>query len=105
MGRGALIAVDAGAARALRSGKSLLPAGVTRVEGRFKRGDAVRIVGPDGAEIAIGLIAYDADAARTIAGRQSGEIEALLGYKGRDVLVHRDDMAESGGTAEPSKMA
>ncbi len=90
----ARIAVDAGAANALRRGKSLLPAGVTAVEGQFRRGDAVRIVGPDGAEIAIGLIAYDAEAARRIAGRQSREIEALLGYKGRDVLVHRDDMVE-----------
>ena len=88
--------MDAGAANALRRGKSLLPAGVTAVEGQFRRGDAVRIVGPDGAEIAIGLIAYDADAARKIAGRQSHEIEALLGYKGRDVLVHRDDMVEQG---------
>lgn len=94
LGSDARIAVDAGAANALRRGKSLLPAGVTRVEGNFLRGDAVRIVGPDGAEIAIGLIAYDAEAARRIAGRQSGEIEALLGYKGRDVLVHRDDMVE-----------
>ncbi|MXW91732.1 MAG: glutamate 5-kinase [Rhodospirillaceae bacterium] len=94
LGSDARIAVDAGAANALRRGKSLLPAGVTAVEGNFRRGDAVRIVGPDGAEIAIGLIAYDAEAARTIAGRQSGEIEALLGYKGRDVLVHRDDMVE-----------
>ncbi len=94
LGSGARIAVDAGAANALRRGKSLLPAGVTAVEGNFRRGDAVRIVGPDGAEIAIGLIAYDAEAARRIAGRQSGEIEALLGYKGRDVLVHRDDMVE-----------
>ncbi len=96
LGNDARIAVDAGAANALRRGKSLLPAGVTAVEGNFRRGDAVRIVGPDGAEIAIGLIAYDADAARKIAGRQSREIEALLGYKGRDVLVHRDDMVEQG---------
>ena len=58
----------------------------------------MRILGPDGAEIAIGLIAYDADAARKIAGRQSREIETLLGYKGRDVLIHRDDMAETHGT-------
>ena len=94
LGSDARIAVDAGAARALRRGKSLLPAGVTTIEGNFRRGDAVRIVGPDGAEIAIGLIAYDAEAARRIAGRQSREIEALLGYKGRDVLVHRDDMVE-----------
>ena len=94
LGSDARIAVDAGAANALRRGKSLLPAGVTAVEGNFRRGDAVRIVGPEGAEIAIGLIAYDADAARRIAGRQSREIEALLGYKGRDVLVHRDDMVD-----------
>lgn len=94
LGSDARVSVDAGAANALRRGKSLLPAGVTAVAGNFRRGDAVRIVGPDGAEIAIGLIAYDAGAARRIAGRQSREIEALLGYKGRDVLVHRDDMVE-----------
>jgi len=92
LGRDAVVTVDDGAARALVRGKSLLPAGVTAVRGQFKRGDAVRICGADGAEIAIGLIAYDADAARTIAGRQSQEIETLLGYKGRDVLIHRDDM-------------
>ena len=95
LGSDARIRIDEGAARALRRGKSLLPAGVTAVEGRFRRGDAVRILGPDGAEIAIGLIAYDDDAARRIAGRRSGDIEALIGYKGRDVLVHRDDMAET----------
>lgn len=90
----ARLIVDAGAARALGQGKSLLPAGVTAVEGSFKRGDAVRICDADGHELAIGLIAYDADAARAIAGHHSDEIETILGYKRRDVLVHRDDMVE-----------
>jgi len=92
LGRDAIVMVDAGAARALLRGKSLLPAGVTAVHGQFKRGDAVRISDSDGTQLAIGLIAYDADAARVIAGRQSQDIAKLLGYKGRDVLIHRDDM-------------
>ncbi|MEX2649877.1 MAG: glutamate 5-kinase [Alphaproteobacteria bacterium] len=86
------LAVDAGAARALQAGKSLLPAGVTRVEGSFGRGDAVRVVDPGGQEIARGLIAYaSADAAR-IAGHKSREIEAILGYRGREEMIHRDDL-------------
>ncbi len=86
------ITLDAGAVRALRSGKSLLPAGVTGVDGRFDRGDLVRVVGPDGRELARGLMAYaSADAAR-IAGHKSREIEALLGYRGRDEMIHRDDL-------------
>ena len=84
--------VDEGAARALRDGRSLLPAGVTRVEGHFDRGDPVVVRGPDGAEIARGLAAYsDADAER-IRGRRSGELEALLGFRGRDEMIHRDDL-------------
>ena len=86
------IAVDDGAVRALLAGKSLLPAGVTRAVGRFERGDTVSIVGPDGIEVARGICAYsDGDAARII-GRKSAEIEALLGYSGRDEIVHRDDL-------------
>jgi glutamate 5-kinase len=86
------IAVDDGAVRALLAGKSLLPAGVTRAVGRFERGDTVSIVGPDGIEVARGICAYsDGDAARII-GRKSAEIEALLGYRGRDEIVHRDDL-------------
>ena len=86
------IAVDEGAVRALMGGKSLLPAGVTAALGRFDRGDTVSIVGPDGAEVARGICAYsDGDAARII-GRQSAEIETLLGFRGRDELVHRDDL-------------
>jgi glutamate 5-kinase len=84
--------VDAGAARALSSGKSLLPAGVRRIDGRFARGDAVRILTEEGVEIARGLVAYDAADARRIAGRKSSEIAAILGFAGRDEIVHRDDL-------------
>ena len=86
------IAVDEGAVRALMSGKSLLPAGVTRALGRFERGDTVSIIGPDGGEVARGICAYsDSDAAR-ILGRRSAEIEKVLGFRGRDEIVHRDDL-------------
>jgi glutamate 5-kinase len=84
--------VDAGAARALRGGKSLLPAGVTRIEGRFERGDAVAVRDADGVEIARGLSAYSSDDARRAAGRRSQELEAILGYRGRDEIIHRDDL-------------
>jgi glutamate 5-kinase len=86
------ITVDDGAVRALMGGKSLLPAGVTRALGRFERGDTVSIIAPDGTEIARGICAYsDTDAARII-GRKSVEIEAVLGFRGRDEIVHRDDL-------------
>jgi glutamate 5-kinase len=86
------LVIDAGALRALSEGKSLLPAGVVGARGRFERGDTVGVVGPDGAEIARGLVAYsDGDAAR-IMGRKSSEIEALLGFRGRDEMIHRDDL-------------
>ncbi len=90
--RGALH-VDLGAAEALRRGKSLLPAGVRRVEGQFGRGDPVQIIGPSGETLAAGLTRYTADEARQIAGHRSAEIETILGYAGRAALVHRDDMA------------
>ncbi len=90
------IVIDAGAEKALRRGRSLLPAGVVRVAGRFERGDAVIVRGPEGCEIARGLSAYSsADAAR-IAGAQSREIERILGYRGRDELIHRDDLVLTG---------
>jgi glutamate 5-kinase len=86
------LTVDEGAARALARGSSLLPAGVRAVSGTFARGDAVSILAPSGAELARGLSAYDsADAAR-IAGHRSDEIEAILGWRGRDEMVHRDDL-------------
>ena len=84
--------VDEGAAKALASGKSLLPAGVTRVEGSFERGDAVVIRNGEGIEIGRGLTAYDHEEAKAIIGRKSGEIEEILGYFGRAELIHRDDM-------------
>ncbi len=87
-----VLRVDAGAARAVRSGKSLLAAGVTGVEGRFGKGEAVRILGPDGGEIARGLIAYDATEAHRLLGLQSDAIEAALGYEGPAELVHADDL-------------
>ncbi len=90
--QGALV-VDDGAARALLSGKSLLPAGVRAVEGRFERGDAVVVRGPDGAEIGRGLARYDAAEAEKIKGLKSGDIEAALGYSEGAVLIHADDLA------------
>jgi glutamate 5-kinase len=93
--RGALV-IDDGAVKALRAGKSLLPAGVRRVEGRFMRGDAVAIKGPSGEEIGRGLVAYDLADAELIIGRNSREIETILGYAGRAEMIHRDDMALRG---------
>lgn len=87
------VKLDAGAARALASGKSLLPAGVTAVTGRFGRGDPVAILGPDGAALGQGLIRYTAAETTLIRGHRSDEIETLLGYPGRAALIHRDDMA------------
>jgi glutamate 5-kinase len=86
------IAVDDGAARALRDGKSLLPAGVTQVKGRFDRGDAVVVRDPAGLEIARGLAAYSSRDAERIRGRRSSELEGLLGFRGRDEMIHRDDL-------------
>ena len=88
-----ILHLDAGAARALRAGKSLLSAGVTRVEGAFERGDAVVMRGPDGGELGRGLVAYDAGEAQAMIGLSSKDIPKVLGYAGRAEIVHRDDMA------------
>ena len=90
--RGA-VTVDAGAAKALGRGKSLLPAGVTEVRGSFGRGDPVDILRPDGMRLGAGLCRYTGDEARALIGKRSGEIEAVLGWPGRAALIHRDDMA------------
>ncbi|MGE0719873.1 MAG: glutamate 5-kinase [Alphaproteobacteria bacterium] len=87
------LVVDAGAARALRQGRSLLPAGVAAVEGRFGRGDPVVVRDAAGREIARGLAAYDAADAARIRGHKSDEIAAILGYRGREEMIHRDDLA------------
>lgn len=89
------IIVDDGAMAALKRGNSLLPAGVAGVEGPFNRGDPVAVKTPDGAEIGRGLVAYAADDARRIMGHKTDEIEALLGYRGRDEMIHRDDLVLS----------
>jgi glutamate 5-kinase len=90
------LTIDAGAVAALRRGKSLLPAGVTRVDGQFSRGDAVVIRGPDAAEIGRGLVAYDAVDAAKITGRSSADVLGILGFSGRVEMVHRDDMVLGG---------
>jgi glutamate 5-kinase len=92
--RGTLF-IDAGAEKALFSGKSLLPAGVARVDGTFDRGDAVIIRSTDGRELGRGLVAYPRSEAEKIVGKRSADIEVLIGYNGGDELVHRDDMALS----------
>src|SRR5262249_22850663 len=96
------VEIDAGAERALFSGKSLLPAGVARVDGAFERGDAVIIRAADGRELGRGLTAYARADAASMIGRKSGEIAAILGHAGRTELVHRDDMVLS-KSREPSE--
>jgi glutamate 5-kinase len=91
------LVVDEGAAEALAKGKSLLPAGVRKVEGSFTRGDTVSIVTLTGREIARGLVAYDANDAARILGLKSSEIEKVLGFRRRHELIHRDDMVLMGG--------
>lgn len=86
------LSIDAGAARALAGGASLLPVGVTGVTGRFERGAAVDITGPDGTRIGRGVTAYSAADIARIAGRQSEEVADLLGFRGRPAVVHRNDM-------------
>jgi glutamate 5-kinase len=89
------LVVDAGALAALKSGRSLLPAGIVKVEGRFERGDAVIVTDAAGTEVARGLVAYSARDARHIMGHKSREIADLLGYRGRDEMIHRDDLVLS----------
>jgi glutamate 5-kinase len=91
-----ILVIDAGAVAALRRGKSLLPAGVVRIEGAFDRGDAVIIRGPDGGEVGRGLIAYDANDAARITGKSSADILLILGFAGRSEMVHRDDLVMAG---------
>ncbi|MDQ8732033.1 glutamate 5-kinase [Bradyrhizobium sp. LHD-71] len=86
------LTIDAGAVAALRAGKSLLPAGVIRVDGSFARGDAVVVRGPDAREVGRGLVAYDAEDAEKIKGRSSGAILSILGISGRAEMIHRDDL-------------
>jgi glutamate 5-kinase len=97
-----VLTIDEGAERALRHGRSLLPAGVTGFAGRFERGDAVDVANAAGRVVARGLVAYSSDDVRRIMGRQSREIEQLLGYRGRAEVVHRDDLVLRTATEEDS---
>ncbi len=92
--------IDAGAAQALNTGKSLLPAGVVSIKGEFGRGDAVCVTSPQGMELARGLSAYNADDARLILGHKSSDIEGILGYRGRTEMIHRDDLVLIKGPSE-----
>lgn len=87
-----VVTIDQGAADALHGGKSLLPAGVRRIDGDFSRGEPVSVQGPSGETLATGLCRYTSDEARLILGHRSAEIETILGYPGRAALIHRDDM-------------
>jgi glutamate 5-kinase len=90
-----VLVIDAGAVKALHAGRSLLAAGVTRIEGSFARGDAVLVRGPDGHEIGRGLVAYGADNAERIKGKSSAEASKILGLSGRPEMIHRDDLVVS----------
>ena len=87
------VTLDTGAVEAMKAGKSLLPAGVTATQGRFQRGDPVTLLSPDGHTLGQGLVRYTAAETAAILGRRSADIEAILGYKGRAALIHRDDLA------------
>jgi glutamate 5-kinase len=97
------LTIDAGAVRALHAGKSLLPAGVIRVDGQFARGDAVVVRGPDTHEIGRGLVAYDADDAEKIRGRSSPDVMLILGISGRAEMIHRDDLVVGPAGPIPAK--
>ena len=87
------VVVDAGARRALvDGGKSLLPSGIRRVEGRFGAGESVRVIDEAGTEIARGLSSLDSDEIGRVAGRRSSEVEGLLGYRAAEEVIHRDDL-------------
>lgn len=91
-----VLTIDAGAVKALKQGRSLLPPGVTRVDGDFHRGDTVIVVDEAGVELARGLVAYDAVDARRIRGQNSAVIETILGAPGRTEMIHRDDLVLKG---------
>ena len=86
------VTVDEGASNALKNGSSLLPAGVIKVDGSFEKGDLIEIFSHNGTKIASGLTSYNSQEIVTLAGKKTYDIETLLGYMGRDELIHRDDL-------------
>ncbi|WP_108396636.1 glutamate 5-kinase [Devosia submarina] len=99
------LTVDAGAAGALQTGKSLLPIGVTKVTGEFERGDAIAVLNPDGTEIARGLAGLDSDEARLVMGKRSDAVLELLGTGNRAALIHRDNLVLVGTKEDTSERA
>ena len=90
--RGAVLVDDGAVGKIVGEGKSLLPIGMTAVEGDFSRGDVIAVRGPDGVEIARGLANYASAEARLLCRKPSSEFEALLGYTGEAEMVHRDNL-------------
>jgi len=86
------IIIDNGAAKALKQNKSLLPAGAIEIKGNFSRGDIISIINVENEKIGIGVIAYDSYEVKKIIGKNSKEIKIILGYEGRDELIHKDDL-------------
>ena len=97
------IAVDAGAAQALNKGKSLLAIGITRIDGKFDRGDLVKVVDPKGIELGRGLSDYNSTEAAKIAGCKSSEIQGILGYRGRDSVIHADNLVRADSSKSTRK--
>ncbi len=99
------LTVDAGAARALLTGKSLLPIGVTRVTGNFERGDTISVLNPDGVEIARGLAGFDSEDALLVIGKRSDAVIELLGSGNRGAMVHRDNLVLTGAKEDSNERA
>jgi glutamate 5-kinase len=89
---GGALYLDDGAINALRTGNSLLPVGVTAVRGEFERGDVLTLVNSEGREVGRGLAEYSSSESQSLLGFRSEQIEAILGYRGRSVLVHADEL-------------
>ena len=89
-----IVIIDQGALKAIENNKSLLPAGVIQIKGRFNRGDVISILSNKNIKIGIGVIAYDSDDSKKIVGKNSKDIKDILGYEGRDELIHKDDLVK-----------
>ena len=89
------IRIDEGALKAIKNNKSLLPAGIVEVGGKFNRGDVISVYSSKKEKIAIGISAYDINEARKIIGKKSKEISKILGYEGRDEIIHKDDLVKT----------
>ena len=88
------VIVDKGASKAIHNNKSLLPAGILEINGRFNRGDVITILDIKNINIGIGVIAYDSNEAKRIIGKNSKDIKNILGYEGRDEIIHKDDLVK-----------